>query len=312
MKSMGVMELMTMLLLKRHHVQLHRDVVLFCTCDEEIGSPMGARWMVHEHFADLDPEFVLDEGGEGRHGFFSAGDVFEISVGEKTLIWLKVIARAEPGHGSQPFDEAATHRLVRAAQAILTQPPEDRESPPVAELIHRLGGAQARQEIARFRATRPLLHDTVSLTMMSAGYKANIIPERAEMTLDCRLLPDTDPRAFVSNLEQTINDPAITFEFNWPDSPPAICEWDNTLFQALEGACRAYRPGAIVSPSICVGGTDARYFRERGIPSYGLLPGLFTADDLKGFHGVDERVSLDNVRLGTQIVLEAALRVASH
>src|SRR5262249_55960946 len=87
MKSMGVMELMTMLLLKRHQVQLDRDVVLLCTCDEEIGSPMGARWMVQEHFSDLDPEFVLDEGGEGRHGFFSAGDVFEISVGEKKLIW---------------------------------------------------------------------------------------------------------------------------------------------------------------------------------------------------------------------------------
>jgi acetylornithine deacetylase/succinyl-diaminopimelate desuccinylase-like protein len=311
MKSMGVMELMTLLLLKRHNVELARDVVMLCTCDEEIGSTMGARWMVEEHFSSLDPAYVLDEGGSGKKGFFSAGDVFEISVGEKRIVWLKMIARAEPGHGSMPWDEAATHRLVRAAYAVLGQPPEDRECPPVAELIRRLGGPAARREIASHRATRPLLHDTVSLTMLSGGYKVNIIPEQAEMTFDCRLLPDTDVGAFVSNLEQLINDPAIRLEVQWPDSPPTIDAWDNELFRALEAACHEYRPHAVVSPTICVGGTDARYFRQRGVPAYGLLPGLFDAEDMKGYHGVNERVSLDNLRLGTQIVFGTTLRVAA-
>jgi acetylornithine deacetylase/succinyl-diaminopimelate desuccinylase-like protein len=312
MKSMGVMELLTLLLLKRHTVELAREVVMLCTCDEEIGSPMGARWMVEEHFDSLDPAFVLDEGGSGMKGFFSAGDVFEISVGEKRIVWLKMIARAEPGHGSQPWDDAATHRLVRAAHAVLSQPPEDRECPPVAELIKRLGGATARQEIAAYRATKPLLHDTVSLTMLSGGYKVNIIPEQAEMTFDCRVLPDTDVRAFVSNLEQVINDPAIRLEVRWPDSPPTLDAWDNPLFRALESTCLEYRPNAVVSPSICVGGTDARYFRQHGVPSYGLLPGLFDADDLKGYHGIDERVSLENLRLGTQIIFGTTLRVAGR
>ena len=85
MKGMGVMELLTLLLLKRRNVELARDVVMLCTCDEEIGSPMGARWMVEDHFDALDPAFVLDEGGSGFKGFFSAGDVFEITVGEKRL-----------------------------------------------------------------------------------------------------------------------------------------------------------------------------------------------------------------------------------
>ncbi len=312
MKSMGVMELLTMVLLKRHKVELARDVVMLCTCDEEIGSPMGARWMVDEHFDALDPAFVLDEGGSGMSGFFSAGDVFEISVGEKRILWVKMVARAEPGHASQPWDQAATHRLVRAAHAVLSQPPEDRESPPVAELIKRLGGAAARREIATYRATKPLLHDTISLTMLSGGYKVNIIPERAEMTFDCRLLPDTDVRAFVSNLEQVINDPGVQLEVRWPDSPATIDAWDNELFRALEAACLEYQPNALVSPSLCVGGTDARYFRQRGVPAFGLLPGLFDAEDLKGYHGINERVSLDNLRLGTQIILGTTLRVAAR
>jgi acetylornithine deacetylase/succinyl-diaminopimelate desuccinylase-like protein len=245
-------------------------------------------------------------------GFFSAGDVFEITVGEKRIVWVKMVARAEPGHASMPFAEAATHRLVRAAHAVLSQPPEDRECPPVAELIRRLGGASARREIAAYRATSPLLHDTVSLTMLSGGYKINIIPEQAEMSFDCRLLPDTDVRAFISNLEQLINDPAVKLEVRWPDSPPTIDPWDNELFRALEASCLEYRPDAVVSPSICVGGTDARHFRQRGVPAYGLVPGVFNAEDLKGYHGVNERVSLDNLRLGTQIIFSTTTRIAAR
>ncbi|HEY3058487.1 MAG TPA: M20/M25/M40 family metallo-hydrolase [Chloroflexota bacterium] len=307
MKGMGVMELMTMLLLKRRNAELTRDVILLCNCDEEIGSPMGARWMVENHFDDLDPEFVLDEGGSGMRGFFSVGDAFEISVAEKRAVRLRLVARAEPGHASQPWPEAATHRLVTAAHNILTQLPEDRECPPVAEMIKRLGGDVARREIAAKRASMPLLHDTVSLTMLSGGYKINVIPERAEMSFDCRLLPDTDARAFVSNLEQVVNDAGVTFEVTWPDAAPATAPWDNPLFKALESACKTHAPNAIVTPSICVGGTDARYFRQRGVPAYGLVPCLFDAEDLKGYHGIDERLSIENLRLGTMIIYDTVL-----
>ena len=70
-------------------------------------------------------------------------------------------------------------------------------------------------------------------------------------------------------------------------------------------------PKAVVTPTICVGGTDSRFFRQRGVPAYGLVPGMFTAEDLKGFHGLDERLSIENLLLGTQIVYDATLRVAA-
>jgi acetylornithine deacetylase/succinyl-diaminopimelate desuccinylase-like protein len=273
---------------------------------------MGARWLVETHFADLDPAFMLDEGGLGRRGFYSAGDTFEIVVDEKRLLRLRLVARAEPGHASMPWKDAATHRLVRAAHTLLEQAAEDRDTPTVAEMIKRLGGEVARREIASQRASMPLLHDTLSLTMLSGGYKINIIPERAEMSFDCRLLPDTDERAFVSNVEQLINDPGVSVEVvDWPDAASVTAPWDAGLFEALEQACRTHVPHAVVTPAICVGGTDARHFRQRGVHAYGLVPGLFTAEDLKGFHGVDERMSVDNLRLGTQIIHDATLRVAS-
>ncbi len=310
-KGMGVMELMTMLVLRRLDVELRRDVILLCTCDEEIGSTLGAKWMVDNHFDDLNPAFMLDEGGTGRRGFFSVGDVFEVTVDEKRAVRLRMIARADPGHASQPWPEAATHRLVRAANALLDQPPEDRECAPVAEMLRRLG-PQSRDEMASHRASAPLLHDTVSLTMMQGGYKINVIPEQAEMSFDCRLLPDTDERAFVSNLEQVINDPGVRLEVSWPNAASHTAPWDGELATALEQACVSQAPGSLVTPSICVGGTDARFFRERGVPAYGLVPGLFTAEDMKGYHGIDERLSLANLQLGCRIILDATLQVAAR
>ena len=311
-KGMGVMELMTTLLLKRLDVPLKRDVILQFTCDEEIGSPMGAKWLVENHFDDLDPEFVLDEGGQGDKGFFSAGDVFEIVVSEKRAVRFHMIARAEPGHASQPWEDAATHRLVRAATRLLAQTPEDRESEIVGEMLRRLGGETAKREMASYRAKAPLLHDTVALTMMEGGYKINVIPEQARMSFDCRLLPDTDERAFVSNVEQIINDPAIALDVEWPNAPNATAPIDNPLFQAIEQACIANLPTSLVTPSICVGGTDARFFRQRGVPSYGLVPCMFTAEDMKGYHGIDERLSVENLRLGTRIILDLTARVAAR
>jgi acetylornithine deacetylase/succinyl-diaminopimelate desuccinylase-like protein len=310
-KGMGIMNLMTMLLLKRHNVELSRDVIAMYTCDEEIGSPLGAQFMVENHFADLDPAFVLDEGGSGATGFFSVGDVFQISVGEKKICRVTMQARAEPGHGSQPWDEAATHRLIKAAARVLAQSPEDRECAPVAEMIRRLG-AGAREEIAQFRATKPLLHDTIALTMMEAGYKINIIPEKAQMSFDCRLLPDTDAQAFVSNMQQLVNDPGITFDVDWPDAAPSMAPVENPLFSAIEQACLAHLPTALPVPTICVGGTDARFFRQLGIPSYGLVPGMFTGEDMKGYHGIDERLAVENLLLGTKIVYDLTLRAAAR
>jgi acetylornithine deacetylase/succinyl-diaminopimelate desuccinylase-like protein len=311
-KGMGIMELMTMLLLKRRGVELERDVLMLGTCDEEIGSPLGAKFMVENHFADLDPAFVLDEGGGGQRGFYSAGDVFGISVGEKRACRFTLTANAEPGHGSMPWEEAATHRLIRAVNRVLDAAPEDRECPPVAEFLRRLGGEKARQEMASHRATRPLLHDTVALTMMEAGYKINIIPEKASMSFDCRLLPDTDPEAFISNIQQAVNDDGISIDVRWPTEPPNFAPTDTGLFSAIESACKAHMPESVPAPSICAGGTDARFFRQVGVPSYGLVPTMLTAEDRKGFHGLDERLAIENLLLGTKIVHDLTLRAAAR
>lgn len=311
MKGMGVMELMAMSLVARAGVELERDVILLCTCDEEVPSELGTKWMVDRHLDALDPAYVLNEGGSGLRGVLVPGDVFEVAVAEKRGLPVRVVARGASGHGSQPWDGAATHRLVRAAHAILADVTQVRECAPMAELVRRLGGAPARRRLAADRATRSLLSDTISLTGMEAGYAANLIPERAEMIFDCRLLPDTDPAAFLARLEGVIADPAIEVDARPPATAPRTASWETEMFAAIERACLAHVPGAIVTPSLSGGGTDAHFFRGLGVPAYGLVPGLFTADDLARIHGSDERISIENLRLGTQIILDLALRLVA-
>ena len=95
-------------------------------------------------------------------------------------------------------------------------------------------------------------------------------------------------------------------------APAAVAPWDEgSPFAAIEQACRAHAPSAIVTPSLFVAGTDGRFFRQRGVPSYGLVPCIFTAEDLKGYHGIDERLSLENLTLGTKIILDLTARLAT-
>src|SRR5262249_3786253 len=115
MKGMAIAQLMAFLRLKRDNLPLNRDVIMLAEPDEEVGGAMGARWMIANHYAELDPEFVIDEGGFGSRDVFAAGKlVYGVSVAEKKIVWLKVRAEGVAGHGSQPHDQNPNDRLVRA------------------------------------------------------------------------------------------------------------------------------------------------------------------------------------------------------
>ena len=115
MKGQGVIQLMAFLSLKRLNVPLNRDVILMAVPDEEVGGTLGAKWMLKEHYDELDPEYILDEGGVGSRDLFAPGKlVFGISVAEKKILWLKLRAEGVSGHGSQPHDQNPNDRLTRA------------------------------------------------------------------------------------------------------------------------------------------------------------------------------------------------------
>src|SRR5580765_7656056 len=120
MKGQGVAQLVAFLMLKRQNVPRTRDVILLAEPDEEVGGALGARWMIANHYAELDPEYVIDEGGFGSRDLFASSKlVYGISVAEKKIVWLKLRAEGVAGHGSQPNDQKPNDRLIRALARLL-------------------------------------------------------------------------------------------------------------------------------------------------------------------------------------------------
>ena len=325
-KGLGTIHLMAFLLLKRLGIPLTRDVIFMAVADEEEGGGQGAAWMVERHWPDIECEYVWDEGGTGSRGIIGSRPAFAISVSEKRSMVVRLTARGRGGHGSMTSSGTPVDRLVTALQRLLSHRTEIRFNSVTREFFRRVARSQPfpaswLMRNATHPAIRPLvtrrvagnagvnamLRDTVAATVLRAGDKANVAPEVAEATLDARLLPDTDGEAFLDELRRAIGDDSISVEATGIPSPTPASPMDAALFRAFERAIEDHVPGAIVTPLQTPVATDSRFFRARGVKAYGLIPAVLTQDELDTIHGVDERISVDNLRLGVRIALDAII-----
>jgi acetylornithine deacetylase/succinyl-diaminopimelate desuccinylase-like protein len=321
MKSMGVMELIVMLLFKRHGIATTRDLVFFAVADEEAGSAYGVEFLAQHHPESLEAEYVLNEGGWGTTEVMGVRrPAFNCAVSEKGPFWVKLVAEGRPGHGSVPHADNALDRLVRALTRV-----QDWQRPPevVPELqeffsrAHRAGYLPAEPTddvIFAMGETNPLVRaitsNTVSLTMARAGVKHNVIPATAEATLDCRLLPGMDSQAFLRQLRDVIADPKVQIETVLDSNTPAS-PVDTELMSVIEDVVRDHVEDAVVLPSVSAGFTDSRVFRRLGITAYGFIPVLLEPAEAATIHGHNERLSVENVRLGCQMLFDVVRRICT-
>jgi acetylornithine deacetylase/succinyl-diaminopimelate desuccinylase-like protein len=313
MKGQGIAQLVAFLMLKRQKVPLTRDVILLAEPDEEVGGALGARWMIANHYAELDPEYVLDEGGFGSADLFAPNKtVYGISVAEKKIVWLKLRAEGVAGHGSQPTDTNPNDRLVKALARLLApegtrapQAPASRPGEPtVIDMMQARVGAFAQNKF-----TNAIQHSTISLTWFRSGVgdppKINVIPSVAEAGLDCRVLPGTTRDQWIAEIGRRLGDPAIKIELINESDDPVVTTNDAPLYRNIEAAIKRRHPEAIVTPILIPYGTDSNAFRPRGVKSYGIFPALLPADVVASMHGDGEHVSLASVREGAQVLFEA-------
>jgi acetylornithine deacetylase/succinyl-diaminopimelate desuccinylase-like protein len=301
MKGQGIIALTTMILLKRSGYQPERDLVLLFDSDEENGGEMGAKWMVKHHFADLDPEYVLDEGSAGSKGVYTddGRTVFGVSVDEKKVLWLKVIATGDSGHGSMPGERNAVASLTKAMARLAKLNFPRRDTAVVAEMRKRLG------RLADNPVTRALERTTVTITTLKAGVGdpplVNVIPGTAEATVDCRLLPGDVPRLVLEDIRRCLDDPGLKIEVLHASAffPPQRA--DSPLFREIEATVAAEVPGALTVPVLLPGATDSRYFRERGVPAYGFEPMVRSVAEGELIHGDNERIRLSEFNRGLRI-----------
>jgi carboxypeptidase PM20D1 len=141
--------------------------------------------------------------------------------------------------------------------------------------------------------------------MLNGGYRPNVIPERVEAVLDCRLLPDTQPEPFIEQLRKTIDDPGIKIEIIQAPEASATSPTDNPLFLAMRSAAARVYPDVVVTESMTTGGTDSRFFRRRGVPAYGFFPVLISKQLSASVHGVDERLPVADLGKAVQVIYEA-------
>ncbi len=330
-KTLGVVELEAFLALKRANVTMNRDVIFLATADEEAGGNFGAGWIVKNHpDAFKGAGILLNEGGEST--LQDDGRMqFAIEVTQKTPLWLKLTAVGKPGHGSTPAPASAVNRLIRALDRLQTYEFRPRVIPAVAAYFAALaptmparwkeGFSDATKLIADRntlmqlqldrRELAALLRNTCSITMLQASNKINVIPPEAQAQVDCRLLPDEDRTAFLREFTAVINDPDIRME-QILGFTPAVSSTDNQLYRAIDAALRRNYPAASIAPAVQTGFTDSHWFRDLGIASYGVNPFLIPDAENSGTHGNNERISIENIKKGTAVMLEIVTAVVSH
>ena len=310
MKGLGVVQLMAFLSLKRLNVPLTRDVILMAVPDEEVGGTLGAAWIRTNHYADIDPEFILDEGGFGSRDLFAPGKlVFGISVAEKKILWLKLRAEGVAGHGSQPHDQNPNDRLIRTLGRLLAEPMPTSSFTVLDTMKSRAGS------LAPNKFNNAIQHSTISITSLRSGVgdppKVNVIPSLAEATLDCRVLPGTTKDQWMAEIRRRLGDPAITIEILYEGDDPIVTTQDSTFYRALESAVKRRHPDAIVTPMVVPYGTDANGFRPRGVKSYGFTPVIVPAAAVMSMHGDAEFLPVDAVGPAIQILFEALKETVS-
>lgn len=326
--------LMLMLELKRLHVPLDRDVIYVAEASEESASGVlnvGIEYLVKEHWPEIDGEFALAEGG-----FVHAEDgrvrYVEIAATEKVPRRAKLVATGTSGHGSRPRRDNAVVHLSNAVSRIAAWEPPMRLNDVTRTFFERLSTISPPEEAARYRGIvdpqktkaiqnyfaehdlgkYSILRTTISPTVLSGGFRENVIPSRAEAMLDIRALPDEDVPAFYAQMERIIADPAVKLVPSAPGRPAAPpSRLDTAMFRALEAAQRRMYPNAITVPGMVTGATDLAQLRDKGVQAYGIGPRFEEKEFAEhGWHSDVERLSEDSLYGLVKFVWYAVLEVA--
>ena len=317
-KSLGIVQLAALIDLnrdlKRRQAGLERDVVLLAVADEESGGGEGTAWLLAKHpelFRGV--EGVIGEGGRSQVTPKGKLLFWGVEVAQKRPLWLEVSTSGRGGHGSGLNPDSANHQLVLGLARLLAPPPRWRVSPPVRAYSKALAPHQNdhwRRVFSNVDAVvtedgpkeflmpgmANLFIDTVQATVLRGGDRINVIPERAWARLDVRLLPDTDSAAFLAEVKRRLG-PGFTVKVLVTSPPAAPSPASGRLYGALESVLGSEAP---VVPTFIPGFTDSRFFRERGIPAYGVSPFKLGPTDSRGIHGPDERIPLAEIERGAE------------
>jgi acetylornithine deacetylase/succinyl-diaminopimelate desuccinylase-like protein len=322
------------MMLAERKIPLDRDVIFLAEADEESGK-YSTIWLASQAWDKIDCEFALNEGGWIMKGADGRVRYVSISTADKGVVPIVLTARGTSTHASMPRPDNAIFALGRALAKIsayetpLALTPSTRRffetlaktsQPPMSGYFADLLGAdsvrvaRADREISKDPLLHALMRNTFAPVLLNAGFRSNVIPGSAEATINARTIPGTKPEDIVRELERVIGDSTVEVRASntvpWAQGLAPSPE-NTDLYRALEKAARQ-QFSAEVTPYLFQAGTDAPTWRSRGVPVYGIYPYPIDADDLSRMHGNDERVSIESLRQGTEMIYRTLVEVAGR
>src|SRR5438128_10319725 len=250
--------LMTMILLKRLNVPLDRDVIFVSESGEEGSTGVGIGALVRDHFADIDAEYCLAEGG-GVTRIGGQVKYATVQTLEKIPRGVELVAHGISGHGSVPLKSNAIVHLAGAVAKIGDWRPDIRFNETTGTYFRKLASISP-PDVAKYyrdvlssdpkvqRAAddwlleneprhSSMLRTSLSPNIFTGGYRSNVIPSEAKATLDVRALPDEDPARFLEMVKKIVDDPAVDVRFAAQNTRPASAvdvRLDSEPYKVLE------------------------------------------------------------------------------
>jgi acetylornithine deacetylase/succinyl-diaminopimelate desuccinylase-like protein len=334
-KNLGASNIIAAItMLKENHRPKGTIKIILCA-DEEQGGEKGLKWLIDNHFEDVKVDYVLNEGGGVK---LPIKQDFVIQTGEKGIMWTKLKVSGVAGHGSTPANKEkfALTKLMKIVQQIQNyKPPVELGVEfhnlrthislpgiarwifgrkliirPLSNFVSKISGQNLSQIVL------PLIQDMITPTNFHTGIKENSISPEAEAILDIRTLPGHTREIVMKELATAVGPKWFKeIEFIPIQTQEATTSpIDTVLYKQIQSILQEIVPGANLVPFLSPGSTDSKYFREKGIISYGFSP-ILKDEDLSWAemgalaHGIDERGSVTNLMVATEFAYRMMKKV---
>ena len=326
-KDEAAIHVANLIRLKREGFQPDRDIIVALTADEEDGDENGVTWLLENHPDLIDAEYALNEGGGGamRNGVHIANGV---QASEKVYQSFTLEVINPGGHSSLPVKDNAIYRLADAlirirafdfpvalnevTQTFFEQSANLEEGDLAAAMrgiLQHPADPAAVAYLSRMPFYNSRLRTTCVATMLVGGHAANALPQRAQATVNCHVLPGFSMDSVHDTLVTVIGDEQVAVTRVAEATPSVPSPLTPEVLSAIEGVTEEMWPGVPVIPTMSTGATDGLYLRNAGIPVYGVS-GLFGDIADNRAHGQNERILIKSYFEGQEFLYRLVTRLS--
>ncbi len=330
-KFMAATFVANMIRYKQEGYRPDRDIILLLETDEEIGdmNAVGIQWMLKNHRDLIDAEFALNEGGRVglKNGKALRND---LQTSEKVFANYSFEVKNSGGHSSLPSKDNAIYRLAEGLArlskydfpAVLNETTRSwleraapLEDPQIGAAMNSVASGHpdpaAVARLSAMPAYNAQLRTTCVATMLEAGHAFNALPQRAQATVNCRVLPGEPVEEVQKTLARVVDDNQISVTPTLIDVSSKPSPLTPEVVRAVERATAEFWPGIPVIPTMSAGATDGRFLRNAGIPTYGTSGLAGDIDDVRA-HGKDERVLVKSFNDGQEYLYRLVKALSSN